>query len=323
MNNPKVAVIINSLNRLELLRECLTTLNSAVCGAGKANEFVAVVYDAGSTDGSDEWLKSAGQHLDIRVETLVPEPGEDTSFAAGINTAAGYATTRYPGIEYLLFYETDNQILHFDALYRAIFQLLAREDLAACGFTVRHHDGSPAGTGQPFPSLFNFLLGKNLVSRLGLEAIPYRWQTAPDGSRFSEADVVYTSPLLVRLEAWKASGGLDAASFPFSDCDVDWARRLRNLGWKMGVIQTGHVIHDNRNALSAWSGLRALHSHRGRLRYFRRHRPLGIYLVWPVLLPLRHLFEWIGSRLVRDPFRRERLSLQFMQLLKTSYKGYQ
>lgn len=322
MNNPKVAVIINSFNRVELLKECLGTLAAAICGAGKANEFVAVVYDAGSADGSCEWLLAGGQHLGIRVDLLVPETGEDTSFAAGINKAAACATMRYPGIEYLLFYETDNQILNFDPVYRAIFQLLAREDLGACGFTVRHHNGTPAGTGQPFPTLLNFLLGKNLVSRFDLETIPYRWETTPDRSRFSEVDVVYTSPLLVRLEAWKASGGLDAGTFPFSDCDVDWARRLRNLGWKMGVIRTGQVIHDNRNALSAWSRLRALHNHRGRLRYFKRHRPLAIYLVWPVLLPLRHLSEWIGSWLIRDPFRRQRLSGQFLQLLRTSPKGY-
>lgn len=324
MNQPKAAVIINSFNRLELLRECLGTLTAAVKGAGKTDEFVVVVYEAGSTDGSLEWLQTDGQRLDLRVDVLVPGPGDDTSFAAGLNTAAACAAGRYPRLQYLIFYETDNQFLGFDPVYRAIFRLLAREDLGACGFTVRHHDGSPAGTGQPFPTLLNFLLGKNLVSHFDLEALPYRWEVQTDGTVFSEADVVYTSPLVVKLEAWKDSGGLDAATFPFSDCDVDWARRMRDLGWKMGVIRTGQVIHDNRNALSAWSRFRAMDAHRGRLRYFMKHRPWSVYLVWPLLLIVRHACELISIPVVvRERQRQQRLFGQFWNLLKSCPKSYE
>ncbi|PVY38677.1 GT2 family glycosyltransferase [Pontibacter virosus] len=260
----------------------------------------------------------------LTLQVLLPEPGEDTSFAAGLNKCVNYAVQLYPSIDYLLFYETDNQILEPKPLLDALKQLESRAELAACGFTVRLHNGLPAGVGQPFPSLTNFIIGKNLVDKFQLERIPYMWDDTLEGSSFSEVDVVYTSPLLVKLDAWKESGGLDVHMFPFADCDVDWARRLYKLGWRMGVIKSNSVIHDNLNFLSAWSMTRAVQNHRGRLRYFKRHRPVGIILVWPVLLILRHFLEFTFVKIsVRDQLIRNRLLGQFSCLLKSSIRGYE
>lgn len=324
MTNPDIAIIINSFNRLELLKECLGVLSTWVPYSRFKNRLVGVIYDAGSTDGSVEWLNKEGKSLNLPIEVILPKPGDDTSFAAGLNAGVAYADAKFASLKYLLFYETDNQILQAQPLEQALAQLEGRPDLAACGFTVRRHDGNPAGVGQPFPSLLNFALGKNVVHRFQLEAIPYRWKEDLNGVEFSEVDVVYTSPLLVRLEAWRASGGLDANLFPFSDCDVDWAKRLRNLGWRMGVIRSEAVIHDNLEALSAWSKSRAMQNHRGRLRYFKRHEPAAVLVVWPVVLMLRHTLELMGTRLmVKEPVRRNQLSEQFSNLLKSSLRRYE
>src|SRR5699024_2555903 len=116
-----------------------------------------------------------------------------------------------------------------------------------------------------------------------------QWKSAGDLT-WSECDVVYTSPLLVRREAWERSGGFDSAQFPFSDCDLDWAWRLRKLGLKQAVVQTEAVIHDNREALSHWLASRALHFHRARLRLLRRHRGEWILAALPALW-MRHVGE--------------------------------
>ncbi|HEX8348442.1 MAG TPA: glycosyltransferase family 2 protein [Hymenobacter sp.] len=324
MEKVDIAIIINSFNRLTLLQACLGALNEWIPKSAFKSRCAAVVYDAGSTDGSIDWLQEAGQKLNFPVEVIIPQPGDDTSFAAGLNAGVAYAEAKFPALDYLLFYETDNQILEPEPLSLALVQLAEREKLGACGFTVRRHDGSPAGVGQPFPTLMNFALGKNVVHRLQLEEIPYQWHKGAAGVEFSEVDVVYTSPLLVRLNAWKESGGLDTERFPFSDCDVDWARRLRDLGWHMGVIRSNAVIHDNREALSAWSKSRAMQNNRGRLRYFQRHHPLGVFAVWPGMLLLRHLVELVGTNLlVKEPTRRAQLSKQFLELLKSCPRKYE
>ncbi len=322
--NPEIAVIINSFNRIELLKECLTVLSSWIPGSAFEGRLVAVIYDAGSTDGSIAWLQSEGAKLNLPTDVILPRAGDDTSFSAGLNSGVSFAEKKWPTIKYLLFYETDNQILDAAPLSQALVQLKRRDKLAACGFTVRKHDGSPAGVGMAFPTLTNFVLGKNIVHKFNLEKIPYHWENHVEGIDFSEVDVVFTSPLLVKIEAWRASGGLDAAAFPFSDCDIDWARRLRAMGWRMGVIRSQYVIHDNKEALSTWSKSRAMQFHRARLRYFMRYRRVSVYFAWPSLLVLRHLSElFIAKLAVKNPVRRSQLSAQFSGLLKASLRRYE
>lgn len=319
-----IAIIINSFNRLGLLKECLRALAAWIPSTQFKMRCVAVVYDAGSTDGSLKWLTEEAPKLGIVLKVITPEPGEDTSFAAGLNAGVAYAHAHYPSLKYLLFYETDNQILSSYPLLQAIEQIENRSRIAACGFTVRLHNGKPAGVGQSFPSLLNFILGNKIVDRFQLERIPYVWQENTEGTAFSLVDVVYTSPLLVRVDAWLESGGLDATMFPFSDCDVDWARRLWQLSWRMGVIRTNDVVHDNQATLSNWSNTRIIQSHRGRLRYFKRHHPVSVLLAWPILLTVRHLLELLSVQiLIRNPIRRFRLTKQVFNLLRTSIRNYE
>jgi GT2 family glycosyltransferase len=323
MNNIDIAIIINSFNRLSLLKECIGVLSAWLPYSDLNNRCVVVVYDAGSTDGSIDWLMEEAQQLGITLKVIVAGPGDDSSFSAGLNTAVACVEEEFTFIRYLLFYETDNQILAPQPIVQALDLLKQVDRLAAVGFTVRKHDGTPAGVGQPFPSLLNFSLGKNVVHRLQLEAIKYNWKVKA-GIEYSEVDVVYTSPLLVRMDAWKVSGGMDAATFPFSDCDVDWARRLRVIGWSMGVIRSDVVIHDNKQVLSNWSRSRSLQAHRGRLKYFFRHSSIAVYAIWPALLLLRHLLELIAVKLIiKDPARRKQLSSQFWGLLKACPKRYE
>ncbi|GEO10456.1 glycosyltransferase family 2 protein [Segetibacter aerophilus] len=319
-----IAVVINSFNRIALLRESLLALSLWLPTSELNDRCVIIIYDAGSTDGSIEWIESVKISMGLVLKIVIPEPGDDTSFAAGLNTAVEVGLQTFPHLKYLLFYETDNQILEAKPVLEAINQLNVKEKLAACGFTVRKHNGTSAGIGQPFPTLLGFALGKHLVHRLKMEAVPFKWQQEQGGVEFSELDVVYTSPLLVKVAAWKESGGLNAILFPFSECDVDWAKRLRKLGWKMGVIRSNAVIHDNLETISAWSATRSMQYHRAKLRYFKCYNPTAVYTVWPLFLIVRHLLELLAATLVvREPFRRTQLTHQTLDLIKASVKGYE
>jgi GT2 family glycosyltransferase len=319
-----IAILINSFNRLSLLKGCLHALASWIPGSELKDRCVIVVYDAGSADGSIEWLNAAKADLKIPLDLMIPEPGDDTSFAAGLNASADFAAKKYLSLKYLLFYETDNQILEAKPVLEALALLETENKLAACGFTVSKQDGSPAGAGQPFPTLLNFALGKNLVYYFQLEAISYKWTKGKTGIEYSKVDVVYTSPLLVKNEAWVETAGLDKKLFPFSDCDVDWAKRLKNAGWDMGLIKTSAVIHDNQSAISAWSKSRAIQFHKGRLRYFKRHKPVLVFLVWPVILLIRHIFEYAGAMIfVKNKERRKHLNHVLLNLMKHSIRSYE
>ncbi|MGN6616302.1 MAG: glycosyltransferase family 2 protein [Ilyomonas sp.] len=322
MLNVNIAILINSFNRILLLQECIKALKWITTSSFK-DHCIIIVFEAGSTDGSLQWLEQQRSQSSIPLKIIIAKEEADHSFAAGVNICAAYADKKYRHLKYLLIYETDNQLLSSEPLLQALEQLEKNKALGACGFTVKKLDGSPAGVGQAFPSLLNFALGKNVVQLLKLEAIKYKWKVNDKGIAFSEMDVVYTSPLLVKKNAWKTSGGFDAALFPFSDCDIDWAKRLRKAGWLMGVIRTDAVIHDNQNSISAWSASRAKQSHQGRLRYFKRHHPISIFIVWPLVLIIRHLFELTASLFVKNIYRKHQLEMQFLDLLKSAPKGYQ
>lgn len=277
------------------------------------------MFDAGSTDGSLAFLKRMEAPM---FHVITPKLGQDTSIAGGFNAAAAAALSDPAGTTHLLLYETDNAIHSANAVKFALAELDARFELAACGFTVRRHDGEAAGVGMPFPTLRSFVAGKRIGQLFQMERVPYRWESSGKG-RFSFVDVVFTSPLLVKARAWKDTDGMDSKVFPFSDCDVDWAKRLALKGWKMGVVETSDVIHDNQKALSEWSKSRAIDFHRARLRYFRRYRPVGIFLIWPCLLMLRHMLELLAARtFIRDAQRRDRLVGQFSRLLRTCVSDY-
>jgi GT2 family glycosyltransferase len=318
-----LGVVVNSFNRLTLLKTSLLALADWLPVSVFRNHHMVVIFDAGSTDGSLEWLASPDSLPDLKYKVIVPSGSEESSFSAGVNRAVNYLKEEYPWIQFLLLYETDNLINEQAPVLQAIHLLQTQADLAACGFTVQKYDGTAAGVGQPFPTLLNFALGKRLVYWLQLEAITYRWKQISPNLEFSHVDVVYTSPLVVSMQSWQASGGFNAALFPFSDCDVDWARRLRSLGWKMGVIKTDGVIHDNRQQLSEWSSMRALNSHCARLQYFRLRNPFSIYLVWPFPLLLRHSLEWITATLIiRDPVRSKQLRTQYSRLMASCFARY-
>ncbi|MDR2409275.1 MAG: hypothetical protein LBE13_14335 [Bacteroidales bacterium] len=318
-----IAVIINSYNRLSLLRESLDALEQWMPQSVYHGRLGIVIYDAGSTDGTIEWIQGkAIQKYSFTIKLLLPQKGDDTSFAAGVNAGAYFAVEYYDDLQYLLLYETDNQILSSSALLAAERELMNHSILGACGFTVRYHNGCRAGVGMPFPTIINFLLWK-FGSIFHLEKIPYQWEEREQNTLFSYVDVVFTSPLLIKKQAWIDSKGLDARTFPFSDCDVDWAKRLRILNWRMGVIKTEDVIHDNRDTISDWSKTRAMNSHRARLRYFKRYHPFLIYIIFPFPLMMRHLFELFIALIYPFPkSKKKRLINQFYNLLIKSLKGY-
>jgi GT2 family glycosyltransferase len=316
----ELVAVINSFNRRPLLERATTSLTSALRSARFGSGII--VFDAGSKDGSVEFLKEWCENNPTDNLIVIEGSGSRRSFSDGVNIACAEAIARFPNTRWLFPYETDNCLLNIEPLEKAITLLERERQLAACGFTVKQYDGNFFGYGMRFPSTLSFAVGQNLAALFNLHAPNNSdWQTS-NGIRWRTCDVVFTSPLLVRREAWEQSGGLDAANFPFSDTDVDWAWRCARLGRAMAVIASDHIIHDNLEQLSAWSVNRVLDFHRNRFRVLRRHRGRHVALLKPVLF-LRHWLEAIilarKSRV--DPTAKEKLAKR-KQMLRTVWSNY-
>src|ERR1700720_1808882 len=316
----EMVAVINSFNRRELLQRALASLTQALRQAPFGS--AVVIFEAGSNDGSKEFLnawheQNPGDHL-----IVITPPDHRSSFADGVNTGCAAALTQFPDCQWLLLYETDNWLKDAEPLCKAVSLLKRQTQLAATGFTVKQHNGRFFGYGMRFPSFLSLALGQNLSLRWSLDSPNNSaWRTT-DGVRWRTCDAVFTSPLVIRREAWEQTGGFDAKAFPFSDSDLDWAWRCAKLGWRMAIIASDHVVHDNLEQLSAWSANRALDFHRNRFRLLKRHRGKHVGLLKPFLF-LRHWLETMilarGS--AADPFAKDKLAKR-RQMLRTVWSDY-
>lgn len=315
---PRICFIINSFNRAPLLVESLRSIRPIF--ADPHLDVSAVIFDAGSTDGSIEIIESLRAELPDRVRVIRSQPGEDSSFAAGLNRACAHRLEQGP-VDYFFMFETDNFIDGPQPLCRAISLFESDRDIAAVGFTVKRRDGSPAGFGEPFPTVTSFLLGQQPSHWLRLDVPNVEWRDGRDPiGRYGYAAVVYTSPLLISASAWSRLGGMDATTFPFSDSDLDLAFRIRDAGLRMAVLEETRVFHDNLGNPSEWSASRTLRFHGARYALLARHRTRLMFLMRPALF-LRHLVELAALSASATSRRGGKPALR-RQLLRCVWSGY-
>jgi GT2 family glycosyltransferase len=322
LRNPAIELVavINSFNRRELLERAITSLTQSLKKASL--DSATIVFEAGSNDGSKEFLniwyrENPGDNLVI----IAPADGR-SSFSEGVNTACAEACARFPECQWLFLYETDNWLASVEPICQAISLLKARPELAAAGFTVKRHSGIFCGYGMRFPSSISLALGPNLSMLWNLDRPNESVWQVTEGVRWRTCDAVFTSPIVIRREAWEQTGGFDAESFPFSDSDLDWAWRCAKLGWKIAVIASDDVVHDNLEQSSAWSANRVIEFHRSRLRLLKRHRENRAHLLKPLLF-LRHFVETIilACKAGFDTTAREKLAKR-RQMLRTVWSDY-
>jgi GT2 family glycosyltransferase len=316
----ELVAIINSFNRRSLLERGITSLTEALRSARFGSAII--VFEAGSSDGSLEFIKTWRDEHPADNLMFIEGLPDRRSFSDGVNLACAAADARFRNCRWLFLYETDNWLANVDPIEKANSLLQSQPQLAAAGFTVKQHDGKFFGYGMRFPSALSFALGQNLAARLNLHAPNNSAWQLTNGIRWRTCDVVFTSPLVIRREAWEQSRGFDAATFPFSDSDLDWAWRCAKLGWRMAVIASEDVVHDNCEQLSAWSANRALDFHRNRFRLLKRHRGKHIALLKPLLF-LRHWLEIIllARKAATDPKAKEKLAKR-KQMLRTVWNDY-
>jgi GT2 family glycosyltransferase len=288
-NSPvEFVAVINSFNRRPLLEKALGSLTQVLRTAPFGSAIV--VFEAGSNDGSAEFLRSWNRLNPGDNLVVVDSVTADSSFSEGVNRGSAMALERFPECRWLFLFETDNWVQTAEPLSHAVQLLEEEPQLAAVGFTVKRHAGEFCGYGMSFPTAMSLALGLNLSARWNLDQPNNSPWRASNGFRWRMCDVVFTSPLLIRREAWLQTGGLDAERFPFSETDVDWAWRCAEAGWKTAVIASEQVVHDNLQQASAWSANRVIEFHRSRLRLLKRHRGEWIGLIKPILF-LRHCIE--------------------------------
>jgi N-acetylglucosaminyl-diphospho-decaprenol L-rhamnosyltransferase len=154
----------------------------------------------------------------------------------------------------------------------ALYEALERHSGAACaGAKLLRPDGAgtaadPSPGGQAcawrFPTPLTALAGALFLHRL------YTVQSKGDHTR--EVDWCQSSALLVRREAAEQVDYLDPDFFVYSD-EVDFARRLRDAGWRSLYVPSAVAIHHEQLSTDTVPEPRIVEMARNRDLYMRKH----------------------------------------------------
>lgn len=250
--------VVNTSQR-ELLVRGLDAIGRERASLPFASE--VLVLDNGSRDGSAQ-VSQAHPAVDETI-ALGQRRGKALNDSALMEQAQG---------RYALLLNEDSELLAGATL--ALWQALqAHPDAACAGARLLRPDGAGTaaeGGGQAcawrFPTVATALAGALFLHRF------YTVQSTGDATR--EVDWCQSSALLVRREAATEVGYMDPSFFVYSD-EVDFARRLRDAGWRSLYVPQARAVHHEQLSTGAAGERRIVELARNRDLYMRKHHSTG------------------------------------------------
>jgi len=239
--------VVNTSQR-ELLLRGLDAIARERASAPFATE--VLVLDNGSRDGSAD---AARGHPTVD-ETIAVEGrrGKALNDSELLRRARG---------RYALLLNEDSELQSGATLQ--LWRALEEHPQAACaGAQLLRPDGTPQPCAWRFPGVPSALAGSVML---------HRWLTVQStGAQTREVDWCQSAALLVRREAAQQVDYLDPDFFVYSD-EVDFARRLRDSGWRSLYVPAARAIHHEQLSTSAASEQRIVEMARSRDLYMRKH----------------------------------------------------
>ncbi len=239
--------VVNTSQR-ELLLRGLDAIGRERTGVPFATE--VLVLDNGSRDGS---AQAARRHPAVDEVIALPERrGKGLNDSELLRRARG---------RYALLLNEDSELR--DGATLALHQALEDQPGAACaGAKLLRPDGAEQACAWRFPTPLTALAGALFLHR--------RFTVQSKGSRTREVDWCQSAALLVRREAATQVGYLDPDFFVYSD-EVDFARRLRDAGWRSLWVPSAIAVHHEQLSTDAVPERRIVEMARNRDLYMRKH----------------------------------------------------
>jgi GT2 family glycosyltransferase len=225
---PGVSVIVVSWNTREILRACLTSIESHLAEVN----YETIVVENGSSDGSAEMVRSNFP----RVRLV--QNGQNLGFGVANNVGMSLARA-----DVFLLLNSDARLVD-DTPLRLIGRLRCLPKVGVIGPTLRFEDGRLQASAHRFGSLGRLVLEELLLykllsrARVGDLLLGGYWNH--DVER--EVDWVTGACMLVRREVFEETGGFDPRIFLYGE-EVEWCQRIRAVGWSIVFSPVGEVKH--------------------------------------------------------------------------------
>jgi GT2 family glycosyltransferase len=227
--NIDVSIVIVNWKVRDLLRECLTSLQSA--SGLSPRQMQVIVVDNDSRDGSVEMVAAEFAGVELIVNPDNP----------GFGRANNQALSRCSG-RYLLLLNPDTVVLE-DAVRRLVQRMDDRPDVAAMGCRLVNADGSlQRWTGGAFPRAWNLASHYLFIDRL----LPRRLRPAPlylDYDARTDIEVDWVSGACMILRPSMLGGKLfDPAFFMYGE-DMELCHRLKASGHRILYTPCASIVH--------------------------------------------------------------------------------
>jgi GT2 family glycosyltransferase len=247
----KVDVVIVNWNSGDLLRRCVSALDSRASGTVRS----VVIVDNGSRDDSAQLAPTS-------VDLVVLPQGKNLGFGRASNVGA-----RRGGAPFILFLNPDTEVS--ENCVQAAVDYLERhagEKAAVCGVSLLDRDGALQRHTSPFPSPWT-------IYRNDLRNQSFDHKDSRD------VDHVMGAFYLIKRDVFEALGGFDERFFVYLE-DLDLSLRVHQAGYRSHYLADVACLHVGGGVSSQVPARRLFYSMHSRLLYADKHfAPGGRLLV--------------------------------------------
>lgn len=236
-----LAVVIVNYNVRDLLRRCLT---SVLASRGELLIDICVVDNA-SKDESAAMVRSEfpSVHLIANEENVgYPAANNQGLKFLGVNQVAEQARPRY-----CLLLNPDTEVPE-DAFVRLVGYMDTHQDIGVTGPKLVLPDGSldlACRRSFPTPEVSSYrMLGLSRLFPRSRRFGRYN-MTYLDENEVAEVDSVVGAFMMVRTKVVPAVGLLDERFWMYGE-DLDWAKRIKDSGWRIVYYPLVEVLHVKR-----------------------------------------------------------------------------
>lgn len=213
----KAAFIVLSYNNVYYLQRCIESIYTNC----NPDSYLLVIFDNGSTDGSQDWLSEWGKEHD---EALIILNSENLGFSAGNNAACEYVPEGYD-----IFYLNNDTRMPANALFWMRMGLYSLNDAGAVG------------------AMQNYAI-TDQREEIKLDApeqyMEYGAQVnVPKEIYLEEQSKLCGFAMLVKRKVFDRVGGFDESFSPGYLEDDDLSLSIRAAGYKLFVCHNAFIYH--------------------------------------------------------------------------------
>jgi N-acetylglucosaminyl-diphospho-decaprenol L-rhamnosyltransferase len=303
-----VAVVIVNYKTAESTIEGVAALLPSLKGLADAQ---VIVVDNLSGDGSLERLREAFSRPTSTPVSVV-DAGHNGGYGLGINVGIRHALTSPRPPRYIFIINPD-AVAEPGSLATLLACMDDHPEVGLAGSLIRGPGGDVQGQAFRFPSVWSEL---ESTARLGpISGLLARHIVALRPNVTTEVDWVPGTSMLVRTEVFTRGGWFDPGFFLYFE-EIDFARRVKNAGWKVLYVEGAPITHIGSLSTGMADETRRMPRYwfESRRRYLVKHHGVVYAVACDAAWLAGHSIYQVKSRLVsKDPPTRPRIGRDFLK----------